>query len=813
MPGTGVGDLIVAGATAFFTGTGVAANIARAVALIATANVIAKKQAAFDPGLQGRQLTARGSTEPYKLGYGTFVVSGPLMFPSQALGPKNRELWNGIALLAHEVNAITDVWLDQRLISNSEINSGNPAGGVVNSGDFRARFGQDVLRINKHLGTPTQAADADLVAAWSDWTSAHQAKGVAYLVTMFVLFDKVEDLWESGEPRNIRALVEGKHVYDPRLDTSPGANPEDAAYWSFNANPVLHCADRLRGAPDKGQDVGIWGLGFDPSRFDWDQVASEADYCDVVVSVPGGTQPRFESNGVLFGTEQPVEHVAAILASCAGSLSLVGDKFVIRTNQYEAPTVALSESDLLTGVGLKQSLSTGQRFNHAKGTYIDPDEDWQPNVTAPNTVTGYQARDGGEYLEESFEYTMVTDRYQAQRLNIHALRDANESLNAKATFGWPGAELVAGARFTLDGVVGWTSKVFRVEEWSISESGEEEWGVELAFREDSAAAHADPAVGDYNTTTAAGALVVNEAGPVPSPGTVPPGIAYGDAATNIVMTPNQNGAGAADDGEVRLEAGDLTLADGTIRSLTSNSAVRTPWEGANTPPDSYFYIISGNVDPSVRFGGSQSNWGDGDAPADGFFGATYDRTTDTWYATRNDFAGGEPVRVSFTPLASDVVIGRGRKTSTSGGIDEFASVVPFVTDPTLQSGAGTGLAVEQHQDQLSSAGVASVTHTHRGEFVLIEVRGPLIGNASADNSGQKNLRLRRGTTVLATLTFQASYEDLGGGTWLWTGNASGSALISYTENPGAGNHNYNTTWDGDNMTQPPTLTTREEYEV
>ena len=73
------------------------------------------------------------------------------------------------------------------------------------------------VKITSYLGTSTQTADARLVSLFPTlWTSAHRARGVAYLVCEFT-FD--ETAFPSGLP-NVTAVVRGAKVYDPRTATT-----------------------------------------------------------------------------------------------------------------------------------------------------------------------------------------------------------------------------------------------------------------------------------------------------------------------------------------------------------------------------------------------------------------------------------------------------------------------------------------------------------------------------------------------------------------------------------------------------------------
>jgi len=166
---------------------------------------------------RSRQATVKSTTEPYKIIYGQTLVSGPIAFVGTA-NTDNKDLYYAIALAGHEVNDITDMHFDDVVIPDSEIGGGSSSGGnVTGSGIFGPKNSKTIVKINKYLGTSTQAADSDLVAAFTGWTSAHQGKGIAYIVTKWTLDEDSQETWDKYTPQNIKALVQGKKLYDPRL--------------------------------------------------------------------------------------------------------------------------------------------------------------------------------------------------------------------------------------------------------------------------------------------------------------------------------------------------------------------------------------------------------------------------------------------------------------------------------------------------------------------------------------------------------------------------------------------------------------------
>lgn len=178
-------------------------------------------------------------------------MGGPYVFVGSS--GNNQYLHLVIPLAAHEIEAIDEVWFNDYVIPSDWIN----AGGGVTTGRYA-----DYALIKKYLGTSTQAADPDLIAAIPEWTTAHQLKGIAYIYVR-LLYD--QDKYPSGIP-NVSAVVRGKKCYDPRTTTT-----------YYTTNPALILRDYLKNAD--------YGFGAEDAELNDDSFSAAANICDEFVSV------------------------------------------------------------------------------------------------------------------------------------------------------------------------------------------------------------------------------------------------------------------------------------------------------------------------------------------------------------------------------------------------------------------------------------------------------------------------------------------------------------------------------------------------
>jgi len=507
----GIGSAATLGAA----GTGALAAVIGGVVAVGATIAASKVMGLFEVEMpkidtdRARQATVKSTTEPYKIIYGQTLVSGPIAFVGTA-NTDNKDLYYAIALAGHEVNDITDMHFDDVVIPDSEIGGGSSSGGnVTGSGIFGPKNSKTIVKINKYLGTSTQAADSDLVAAFTGWTSAHQGKGIAYIVTKWTLDEDSQETWDKYTPQNIKALVQGKKLYDPRLEyaavSTYGQDTTNASYIAYGDNPALCLVDYLINAD--------YGMGIAASKIDWPAVVTAANGCDASVSVPGGSQSRFTCNGVLFGTDSHRTNINKLLSSMNGMLSYVNGKYVMRAGIYEAPAISLNEDDLISGLSIKTSLERGDRFNTIKGVFIDPSQNYKstefPEVQLADAVT----RDNGEVLDKEIALNMTNSSYMAQRISNKLIQLSDQQKVVTFPANLSAMRVAVGDRVQVSiDELSWSNKVFQCLGWTFSEEG----GVNLTLREDSSTSYADPAVGDYSTITATGDITPGFRG-IPSP--------------------------------------------------------------------------------------------------------------------------------------------------------------------------------------------------------------------------------------------------------------------------------------------------------
>ena len=165
----------------------------------------------------------------------------------------NSNLHMIIILCEGHIRAINEVWVNDKSVAHDWLD----ANGNVTHDWYRGK-----MTIRKHYGSPSQAADSLAVSNMRDWTADHRLQGIAYL---YVILKQDRNIYVNGVP-NFSAIVEGRSVYDPRVNGNRWTTNTALLVYDFIKNPV-------------------YGYGAQDDDVDEVNIAAQANICDEMVSV------------------------------------------------------------------------------------------------------------------------------------------------------------------------------------------------------------------------------------------------------------------------------------------------------------------------------------------------------------------------------------------------------------------------------------------------------------------------------------------------------------------------------------------------
>ena len=274
--------------------------------------------------------------------YGKVRKGGIITF-YESTGDDNTYLHQIISLAGHEVNSIGDIYINDQVATFS-----GDFVETTGSGDEEVNWSSKI-RIKKYDGSQT-TADADLVSETSV-DSNFKGLGVAYL---YVRYEYDQEVFASGVP-TVTAVVEGKKVYDPRNTTT-----------AYSNNAALCIRDYI---------VSAYGLS--DTSVDDVYFSAAANECDENITLSGGgTENRYEINGIVQSGRPTGDVLGDMVTACAGSLFWGSGNWRLKVGAYSSPVKTLTLDDLRSSISLDTRTTIRDNFNFVTGTFNDAAQNW-----------------------------------------------------------------------------------------------------------------------------------------------------------------------------------------------------------------------------------------------------------------------------------------------------------------------------------------------------------------------------------------------------------------------------------------------------
>ena len=478
-----VGSTIAVATVIYYVG----ATVITSYALNALSRKATRKAAAAAASAQAAQkgygttINAVVPAADHAIIYGVQRVGGIIFYRS--ITDDQKYLHTLIALAGHECSQVIDVFAGNVTLSldgsgfatNDEFQIKDDDGNVVNS----------ALRIKKHLGSSSQAADTDLVAEDTAWTTAHQAKGICYI---YVRAEFDTSVFPQGLPV-FSATVRGKKVYDPR----------SSAYVD-SSNAALTLRDYL---------ISDYGLGVDEATEINDTIFSAAaNVCDENVPLAqggGATEKRYETHGSFVTSLPPDDVITDLVASMAGTIFYSQGQWGVKAGEFTSSVLTLTEDDLRSNLQVSTRHSRRDNFNAVSGMFAGAESDYQPTDYPIVTSSAFETVDGGERIIQDIPLPFTGRSTAAQRIAKIALFKQREQLTLSGTFGLRALQLQIGDIISLTNTrLGFSSKTFEVVDWSFGISQDKALEVSMVLREISSAVYdwnAEETAFDLGNTT------------------------------------------------------------------------------------------------------------------------------------------------------------------------------------------------------------------------------------------------------------------------------------------------------------------------
>ncbi len=406
----------------------------------------------FDNYEKGILLNKQSNDANIPVIYGERMIGGTRVFVETS-GTDNTYLYMSIILSEGEINDITEIRVDDKVITWSGDLADNTQRTVASNDANFYKDSESLITVEPHYGTDGQSA-SNLLSTLSSWGSSHKLSGLSYLALRFK--------WNAdaftGIPK-VQSVVQGKKV----VAYNSSSVAQTAA---FSNNPAWCLLDYLTNER--------YGKGIAIANIDIPSFYTASGICDTDVTAYGSTTIDVMDCNAIIDTSSPViDNVREFLKGCRGYLPYVGGKYKLIVETTGSSSITITEDDIIGGYTLN-SPTKNSKYNRVICSFVDPDRNYQVNevqfpeiddsgYSAADKHAAMKAVDGGFLLEGRFDLKTITSPYQALELAEVILRRSREALGLTINVSFSAYDIAIG---DIVGVthssLGFSNKQFRV---------------------------------------------------------------------------------------------------------------------------------------------------------------------------------------------------------------------------------------------------------------------------------------------------------------------------------------------------------------
>ena len=385
--------------------------------------------------------------------YGERLTGGTRVF-METSGTDNTYLYMAIVMAEGEINNITEIRVDDKIVTFASGFSDGTAVEVDSSDSNFYKNSESLIRLEPHYGTDGQSTST-LLSTLTNWTANHKLSGLCYLA---VRFKWNQDAF-TGIPK-VQAKIQGKKVvsYNASLVAQSPA---------YSTNPAWCLLDYLTNTR--------YGKGLSISEMDLQSFYDASLVCETQVTpYSGGSDINiFDTNTALDTSQKIIDNVREILKGCRGYLPYTQGTYKLIIETIGSASITLTEDDIIGGYTLSVP-TKNERYNRVIVGFVNPDRNYQVDevqfppiddsgLPSEDQHENMKTADGGFLLEGRFDFKTITSPYQAEEMAEVILRRSRQALTLGLTVSFDAYDLAIGDIVNIThSSLGFSSKPFRV---------------------------------------------------------------------------------------------------------------------------------------------------------------------------------------------------------------------------------------------------------------------------------------------------------------------------------------------------------------
>jgi hypothetical protein len=407
----------------------------------------------FDDFERGLLINKQSNDSNIPVIYGERLTGGTRVF-METSGTDNTYLYMAIVMAEGEINDITEIRVDDKVVTFASGFSDGTAVEVDSSDSNFYKNSESLIRVEPHYGTDGQSAST-LLSTLTNWTANHKLSGLCYLA---IRFKWNQDAF-TGVPK-VQAKIQGKKV-----KTYNASLVEQSA--SYQTNPAWCLLDYLTNTR--------YGKGLTTSEIDLQSFYDASLVCETQVTpYSGGSDINiFDTNTALDTSRNIIDNVRELIKGCRGYLPYSSGKYSLVIETTGTASITLTEDDIIGGYSLTTP-DKNEKYNRVIVGFVNPDRNYQVDevqfppiddsgLTSADQHATMKASDGGFLLEGRFDFTTITNQYQAEEMAEVILRRSRQALSLGITVSFDAYDLAIGDIVNIThSSLGFSDKPFRV---------------------------------------------------------------------------------------------------------------------------------------------------------------------------------------------------------------------------------------------------------------------------------------------------------------------------------------------------------------
>ena len=418
----------------------------------------------------GRNVTSKEGTATRKMVYGTCRTGGTIVYQANS-GENNKYLHNFVVFSEGEVEEISEIYFDDvkamgivggnvRYFNKYSTNEDGSASNTANNVRIRVKYGT-LADQAIHSGNDP---DSDIP---SQWTADHDLSKVAYA---YIRLEYSDAIYTTGFPK-ISAIVKGKHLYDPRQDSTATAYDGSGSQrigepntWAYSNNSAVCLLNYML-------DDRI-GLGESIDNFNAASLLEAMNECDDIIDPSDSTNvaniPKYTCDGIIDSKNSHKANIQNILSTMNGKLLYSSGEWHIKAYKYTAPHSQVVTEDMILGsFDVATKASRRDMYNQVKGKFVTEEDNYILTEYPVQESSTYQQADGEVLIHEQ-NLPMTTNNVRAQRLaRLTLLRSRMQNV-VKFTTNAKGLVYTVGDNIKVTiGGIGYNQKVFEIQRLQI----------------------------------------------------------------------------------------------------------------------------------------------------------------------------------------------------------------------------------------------------------------------------------------------------------------------------------------------------------